>query len=289
MGCHKVPETCPCLLIIKDHIFNMKYFFGNPVDHITIRLIFFIIIYCCHDIIRIPQPVLIPCQIITKDRTMCSHGITLVGFFQFFSLRIHTADIPRNLMILRKLIILDFIGNLIRNDFPAFASVIRYGIRIKITDILSTLFHILECLFQKLVHQPHVGIFRVGSHTGKTTHRISLTKDPCMHRINCHLRNQGIIIKPSYNICLFHGRKFGTDNFSLLPSNGAQLLLGYLKYITKKCIVLLHVFTAYGFHFEILFVIHVFFPFCLMPVASNTFNTNKSHPSVEGWDFILHI
>ena len=127
------------------------------------------------------------------------------------------------------------------------------------------------------------------AYTGKTAHCISLPKDPYMHRINCHLRNQGIIIKPSYNICLFHGRKFGTDNFSLLPSNGTQLLLSYLKYITKKCIILLHVFTAYGFHFEILFVIHVFFPFCLMPAASITFNTHKSHPSVEGWDFILHI
>ena len=78
-----------------------------------------------------------------------------------------------------------------------------------------------------------------------------------------------IVIKPSDHICLFHGWKFGADDLTFLPSDGTQLLFRNLEHIAEKGIVLFHIFAAYGFHLEILFVIHISFPFncCLLPTS----------------------
>ena len=209
----------------------MKNFLRNPVDHIAVRFIILVIVDGRHNIIGVPQPVLIPCQIITEDRTVCPHGIAVISCLQFFALSINAAYIPRNLMVLRKLVILDLIGDFVRDDLPALATVIWNGIWIQITDILAMLLHVLECLLEKLVHQTHVGVFRVGSDSGKTAHGIGFTKNTCLHRVDCHLRNKIVIIKPSDHICLFHGWKFGTDNLTFLPSDGTQFLFCHLEHI----------------------------------------------------------
>ena len=66
----------------------MKNFLRDPVDHISVRFIVLIIINGRHDIVGVPQPIFIPRQIITEDCSMCPHGITVIGFLQFFALGI---------------------------------------------------------------------------------------------------------------------------------------------------------------------------------------------------------
>ena len=200
---------------------------------------------------------------------MCPHGITVIGFLQFFALGIDTAYITRDLMVLRKLIVFDLVGDFVWDDLPSLAAVIWNGIWIQITDVLSLLLHVLECLLKKFVHQSHIGVFRISSYSGQTAHGVSPAKDTCLHRINCHLWNKIIVIKPSDHICLFHGWKFGADDLTFLPSDGTQLLFRNLEHIAEKGIVLFHIFAAYGFHFQVFLVIHDSFPFF----------TNKSHPS----------
>lgn len=91
----------------------MKNFLRDPVDHISVRFIVLIIINGRHDIVGVPQPIFIPRQIITEDCSMCPHGITVIGFLQFFALGIDTAYITRDLMVLRKLIVFDLVGDFV--------------------------------------------------------------------------------------------------------------------------------------------------------------------------------
>ena len=218
---NKIPEAGAGIFINKNHVLDVEYLICNPVDHITIRFVFFIVIDCRHNIIRIPKPVFVPCQIITKNCPMCTHGITFIGFFQLIALSLYTTHISRNLTVLRKLIILNFIRDLVWDQFPSLTSVVRNWIWVKITDILAFLFHVFQCLFQKLMHQSHVGVFRISADSGQTSHCISLAKDSDMHRVDCHLWNKSIIVKPANDICLFHSRKFCADDLALLPSDRA--------------------------------------------------------------------
>ena len=110
---NKIPEAGAGIFINKNHVLDVEYLICNPVDHITIRFVFFIVIDCRHNIIRIPKPVFVPCQIITKNCPMCAHGITFIGFFQLIALSLYTTHISRNLTVLRKLIILNFIRDLV--------------------------------------------------------------------------------------------------------------------------------------------------------------------------------
>ena len=182
------------------------------------------------------------------------HGIPLISLFQFRAVRFYPADVSGNLSVFRKLIVLYFIGYFIRDNFPAFPAVIWDRIGIKITDMLTFFLHIFQGLLQKLMHQSHVGIFRISSYAGQSPHRVGFSKNPRLHGINRHLGYKGVAVEPSDHIGLFHGREFGPDDLPLLPSDGTQLLLCHLKHIPEKCVVLFHIFAAYCFYFQILFI-----------------------------------
>ena len=146
-------------------------------------------------------------------------GITVIGFPYFLAFRGHAADKPRNLPLFGKLEILDLISDLIGNQFPAFAAVIRDGIWIKVRNVLSFFSHIFQSLLQKAVHQSHIGIFRVSADSGQAAHIIGGSINIDVHRINSNLGYQVITVKPTDHICFFHRWKFGTDDLFFLPSN----------------------------------------------------------------------
>ena len=242
---NKVPQPGTRILIDEDHILDVEYFVGDPVDDVAVRFAVLIIIDRSHDVVRIPEPVLVPCQLVPDDRAVRPLCEALISPFQFLILRLYPAHITAYLMIFRQLIVLNLIGNLIRDDLPALSPVIRNRIWIQIADILSALPHVFQCLLQKLVHQSHVRVLRIGTDTGQASHCVLLSENPHLHRIDRTLRNEIVSIKPADDICFFHCRKFRPDDLLLLPSDRAQFLIGHLKHIAQKRIVLFHIFTAY--------------------------------------------
>ena len=51
MGADKIPQARAGVLVIEDHILDMKNVVCDPVDHITVRLIFLVIINSRHYIV----------------------------------------------------------------------------------------------------------------------------------------------------------------------------------------------------------------------------------------------
>ena len=102
----------------------MKDFVGNPVDDISVRLVALVIVDRGHDVVRIPQPVLIPRQLIPKHRAMGVPGITGVSLLYLRAIWFDPPDCPRHLPGLGELIILDLIGDCIGYQLPALPPVI---------------------------------------------------------------------------------------------------------------------------------------------------------------------
>ena len=151
---------------------------------------------------------------------MRAQSIPLIGMLQLRPLGFNPPHVTRHRAGAGQLMLLDFIGNLIRDNFPAFPAVIRDGIGIKITDMLSLFLHVQQCLLQQPVHQAHVGILRIGAHAGQPAHAIGPAKNPHLHGVYRHLGNQVVPVEPSQHIRFFHSGKFGPDDLLFLPANG---------------------------------------------------------------------
>ena len=120
--------------------------------------------------------------------------------------------------------------------------------------MLPLLLHILEGLFQKPVHQSHIGVFRISANSCQSAHGVGFAEDPHLHGIDRHLGYQRVVVKPADHVRLLHGGELRPDDLSFLPSDRTQLLFRHLEHIPEKGVVLLHIFTAYCFYFQILFI-----------------------------------
>ena len=120
--------------------------------------------------------------------------------------------------------------------------------------MLPLLLHILKGLFQKPVHQSHIGVFRIGANSCQSAHGVGFAEDPHFHGIDRHLGYQSVVVKPADHVRLLHSGELRPDDLSFLPSDRTQLLFRHLEHIPEKSVVLLHIFAAYGFYFQILFI-----------------------------------
>ena len=240
--------------MVEDHVLDIEDFIFDPVDDIPVRLLILVIVDCRHDIVPVPEPVFVPGQLIPEDGSVGMLGKAGVGLLQFLAVRLHPAHAAGDLVVFRKLIVLDLIRNLVRNQFPALSPVIGDRIGVEIADILLFLPHVFQGLLQQLVHQAHIGVFRVGPHSRQAAHGIGLPKNLDAHRIDRHLGNQGVAVKPADHVRFLHGWKFRPDDLLLLPAHGTELLIRHLEYIAQQGVILFQILIAYRPHFQIFFI-----------------------------------
>ena len=224
-----------------------------------------------HYVVGVPEPVFVPRELVAQHRAVCAHRVALVGLLQLRAVGLDAAHVARDLPALRKLVVLYLVGDFVGNYLPALAPVVWYGVGIKIRNVLPALLHVLERLFEQLVHEPHVRVLGVGADAREAAHLVGFVEYAHLHRVDRGLRYEHVVVEPAYDVGLLHRRELRVDDFLLLPADGVQLLVRHLKDVAEQRVVLLHVLASDRLHLQI-FLVHdtpLFAPvFCLSPGLS---------------------
>ena len=146
MSCDEVPKPKTSFFIHKDHIFDVKDFFCNPVNHITRGFIVFIIVDGSDDVIGVPKPIFVPSQFISDECAVGLHGVLMIGLFKHLTGDFSSSDIAGHRLSFRQLIVVNLIDDFIRDEFPPFVAIIGNRIRIQIRDVLFAVSHVIKGL-----------------------------------------------------------------------------------------------------------------------------------------------
>ena len=172
----------------------------DQINHVTARLIRFIVIDCHIGVILVPAPVFFPCQRIAEQTAVC-HGcksrmkIHKIGIFP-----VHAAHIPRRSRFRRYLAVFDRIGDFIGYDFPAKLVIQRNGIRIQQCKRLALMPHIGQALYHEFFHNAVSRILRIGADTCYKSDLKNRVVNIHFERINRKLRNECLSVKTAQHV-----------------------------------------------------------------------------------------
>ena len=149
---------------------------------------------------------------------MAHGGKRVVYAVHILAVDIHTLHHAADLVVFGQLGILDGVGHLIRNDFPALFAVIRNQIREEHRYALVVFAHVVQRFFHQVRHQPAPHVFRIGRHAGHAAHIVHRAEQVDLHRIHADLRSEFLPVEPAEGFRLFEYRLFAALHLLLIPA-----------------------------------------------------------------------
>lgn len=240
VGADEIPQPGAGLLVQKDHLLQVEDLVGNPVDEVALQLVLAAVVDGGVHVVGVPHEVLAPRQFVANQGPVGPVGELVVHLLDLRAVHRHPADFPGHLLVLGQLVVLNLVGNLVADNFPALVPVEGNGIGIEVGDVLPPLPHVVEGMLQKLVHKAVVGVLRIGSHTGEAPHVVDLAENAHPHGIDHALGDEVVPVEPAQNLSLLEIGELCPKDFLLLPAHLLQHVLGHLEHVLQKLVVLLH-------------------------------------------------
>ena len=251
------------LLIDVHQLLDAEHVVGDVVDEVAGRLLVRVVIHGDEHIVGLPPPVFLPLQFVALERAVAHRGECVVHPVHILAVDVHALDHTADLAVLGQLRILDGVGHLIRNDFPALFAVIRNQVREEHRHALVVFAHVIKRLFHQMRHQPVPHVFRIGRHAGHAAHVVHRAEQIDLHRVDADLRSQLFPVKPAERLRLFEHGFFAALHFLLVPAERGQLAVRHLKRITEQRVILRGIVHRQPAHLQSvfqLFLLHGILP-----------------------------